>query len=110
MPVAVNYDLRFTLFSQSTGGAAIGTVERTDVPVSNGVFTVKLDFGAAAFDGSARWIETEVKPTGGGAYQPLNPRVFLTTVPYSVRSLTAANATQLGGVAQPSLSRRPIRG
>lgn len=99
VPVAVNYDLRFKLYSQSAGGTAIGTVERTDVPVSNGVFTVKLDFGAAAFDGAARWIETEVKPSGSGTYQPLNPRVFLTTVPYSVRSLSAENAVQLGGVA-----------
>ena len=99
VPVAVNYDLRFRLYSQSAGGTAIGTVERTDVPVSNGVFTVKLDFGAAAFDGAARWIETEVKPSGSGTYQPLNPRVFLTTVPYAVRSLSAGNAGQLGGVA-----------
>ena len=96
VPVATNYDLRFTLFGEAVGGTPIGTIERTNVSVSNGVFTVKLDFGAAAFDGSVRYIETEARPTGGGSYASLSPRVQVVTVPYAVRSL---NSAQLGGVA-----------
>lgn len=105
VPVATNYDLRFTLFDAASGGTSLGTVERINVSVSNGVFTVKLDFGSAAFDGSVRYIETEARPTGVGSYASLSPRIQVVSVPYALRSMnsttseTAGNATQLGGIA-----------
>ena len=109
-----DYNFEFRLFSVNTGGTVISTIQRLGVPVSSGVFTVKLDFGAN-FDGQPRWLEIAIKPAGDpGGFQQLLPRQPVTSAPYSVRSLnastadtatnatnatTATNATQLGGVA-----------
>ncbi|MGQ0543276.1 MAG: hypothetical protein ACT4O9_15745, partial [Blastocatellia bacterium] len=70
---AVNYDFEFRLCSTETtactGPVLIGTDTHMNVPVTDGVFTVKLNFTATnAFDGSPRWLEISVRPTGGGGY------------------------------------------
>src|SRR5687767_2981399 len=111
-----NYDFEFRLFSVDAGGTALGTLQRLGVAVSNGVFSVKLDFGAQ-FPGENRFLEIAVKPAGGGSFQQLSPRQSITSSPYNLRSLSAqnadtaenatnaanamlaANSQQLGGVA-----------
>ena len=106
-----DYNFEFRLFSVNTGGTVISTIQRLGVPVSSGVFTVKLDFGAN-FDGQPRWLEIAIKPAGDpGGFQQLLPRQPVTSAPYSVRSLNAStadtatnatnatNANQLGGIA-----------
>lgn len=98
-PANGSFDLQFKLFDALSGGTQIGaTVTNNAVAVSGGVFTTMLDFGANAFPGAARWLEISVRPAGGGAFTLLNPRQSIGTVPYALRSLTAGNAAQLGGV------------
>jgi hypothetical protein len=102
MPASASYDFEFRLYN--AGGTLLGTFPRSAVSVSNGVFTVQLDFGAQ-FDGTARFLEIAVKPTGGGSFTTLTPRQPVTSAPYSIRSLssgnadTATNSQQLGGSA-----------
>ncbi|MGH9948011.1 MAG: tail fiber domain-containing protein [Pyrinomonadaceae bacterium] len=110
LPANADYDLEFRLFDVDTGGTALGTQTRLAVAVSNGIFTVRLDFGAQ-FTGSNRWIEIAVKPAASGSFTTLNPRQPVSSAPYSIRSLnsavadtatnalTATNSLQLGGVA-----------
>jgi hypothetical protein len=83
VPANGPYDLEVRLFSAASGGAAVGpTVVRDDVSVTDGLFTVGLDFGAAAFEGSARWLELAVRPGAStGAYTTLAPRQELTASP-----------------------------
>src|SRR5215218_2718509 len=55
------YDISFKLYDAAN--LQVGTtVAREDVQVTNGVFTVSLDFGAAAFDGGSRSIEISIRP------------------------------------------------
>jgi len=99
-PANANYDFEFRLFAVDTGGSAIGTLQRLNVAVSNGVFSVKLDFGAQ-FPGAARYLEIGVRTAGGGSFQTLLPRNQISNAPYSVRSLNAASAdtaNQLSGI------------
>ncbi len=74
------YDFLFTLFDASIGGSQIGgIVTLGDVPVSTGLFNLKLDFGSLAFGGGACYLQIEVRPgVSGGAYTPLTPRQELT--------------------------------
>jgi hypothetical protein len=52
------YDLRLTLFDAAAGGAPVGSpITVDDAAVSQGLFTVSLDFGPAAFGADARWLE-----------------------------------------------------
>lgn len=95
------YDLNFALFDAQAGGAQIGTTQtRPAVSVSNGIFTVELDFGANAFPGANRFLEIAVKRSTDAGFTTLTPRQQITSSPYSIRSLSAAaadNAAQLGG-------------
>jgi hypothetical protein len=105
-PADGNYDFRFGLYGAASGGIAIGTRERFSVPVTNGAFTVTLDFPATNFNGSDRFLEIGVRPAGSAdPYTVLTPRQRITSLPYAIRSAnatnadTAINSTQLGGVA-----------
>lgn len=97
------YDMQFELFDAASAGEQIGaTITNSAVSVSNGVFTVSLDFGANAFPGADRFLEISVRHNSGEAYTTLLPRQQLASGPYAIRALaasTATNATQLGGVA-----------
>ncbi len=105
-------DFLFTLWNAETGGTQIGpNQEKTNVPVSNGLFTVQLDFGADAFQGDARWLQIAVRcPTGSGSYTTLSPRQPLTPAPYALALpglWTQQNATSpniIGGYSGNSVS------
>lgn len=80
--VTGTYDMTFKLFDALTSGTPVGSgISRTAVPVTNGLFTVTLDFGAAAFDGNARWLEIAVSS------QTLSPRTPITPTPYAIMAL-----------------------
>jgi hypothetical protein len=105
LPPTANYDFQFSLWDSLANGTQQGTTQTiTGVAVTNGIFTVKLNFGDQ-FTGAARFIQIEVRPAGGGAYTTLAPRQSITSGPYAIRSLnsttadTATNSLQLGGVA-----------
>jgi hypothetical protein len=55
--------------------AALGTTQtKTNVSVTAGLFTIPdLDFGAAAFTGDARWLQTAVKCSGDAALAVATP-------------------------------------
>ena len=84
-PVDGSCDFQFTLYDADTGGTQIG-VTQTDlnVPVDNGLFTVKLSF-PDAFRGEARWLQVAVRcPAGSGSYTTLYPRQEVTPAPYAL--------------------------
>jgi hypothetical protein len=98
------FEIQFTLFDAAADGTQIGViVTDPSVTVMNGIFATTLDFGAAAFDGSARFLEIGVRPAGDkNPFTTLIPRSAVNSTPYSVRSTnatTADNSNQLGGVA-----------
>ncbi len=93
------YDLRFSLFSSPSGTTQTGTTQCADnVTVTNGQFTVQLDFGSV-FTGSQSFVEVQVRnaPTitcsSSGGFVSLAPRQAILPTPY------AMNATLLGGNA-----------
>ena len=114
-PANGNYDLRFVLYDSDVGGSQVGTtVSLSSVPVTNGLFTVTLDFGAPAtatatatattspspsptatvstsvWDGNARWIEIAVRTAGSSSYTVLSPRQAVSPVPYALYAKAAA--------------------
>lgn len=111
-PVNGTVHLRFSLWDSSgeglppTGGNQIGAVQiLTDVPVSDGVFTVTLnaggEFGPNAFNGEARWLQIVVcGDPNCQSLTTLSPRQPITGTPYAVQASRAVTApwTGLSGV------------
>jgi len=94
-PANGRYDLQFRLYDAITGGNPIGAVvPRPNTTLINGVFSVMLDFGAAAFNSpNSIFIEIAIRPNGSpNAFTILGPRQQLTVVPFAVRAASATNA------------------
>ncbi len=89
-------DFYFELWDVESGGVdALATQTLIAVPVTDGLFTVVLDFGDEAFAGEARWLDIAVRcPSGAGPYSNLPPRQRLTPTP---NAMHAVNAGQLEG-------------
>ena len=97
-PATGNYDLQFALFDSASSGGQIGSTQTVpSVPVSSGVFTVSLDFGAGAFSGANRFLEMSARLGGSGSFTLLAPRQQITATPYAVRSLLTNAADALTG-------------
>lgn len=64
--------------------------------VSNGLFTVTLDFGNQ-FPGDARWLEIAVRTNGSAAFTTLAPREPLTSTPYAIQALNSTTAAAVSG-------------
>lgn len=98
-PVNGAYDMRFTLYDQ-LGGAGPQFI-LAPVLVTNGLFTVYVDFGAGYFTGSDRTVEVAVRPWPPfGAYTALSPRQPITPAPYAIFANGASNVTGRISVAQ----------
>jgi len=98
------YDLRVTLYHAVTNGTGVsGPFTNAGVVVSNGLFTVALDFGLTVFDGSEGWLEIGVRTNGSrGDFTTLSPRQPLTPIPYALHA--SASGKLLGILPEAQLS------
>ena len=93
-PANGQYDFTFNLYDAVSGGNLIaGPVTVSGLAVTDGLFTVSLDFGAGAFSGDARWLDIAVRPAGNGSYTPLAPRQPLSAAPYALSLMPGASIT-----------------
>jgi len=117
VPVTDTCDFQFTLWNAEAGGRQAGssgcggasTIVRPDVSVTNGLFTVPLNFGCpedtsggepGAFNGDARWLEVSVDCDGSGPTK-LSPRQPIAPTPYALHTWGTApvfNVQDFGAV------------
>jgi hypothetical protein len=95
------YDMEFSLYNAAVGGTEVGnTVTNSSIAVTNGLFTVTLDFGSAPFNGQALWLQIAVSPAGSNSFTTLLPLQALTSTPYAVQALSAGTVTGAVTLAQ----------
>lgn len=89
------FDFEFALYDSATGGSpSSGTLIKQDVPVTNGLFHIELDFGAGAFAGQSKWLNLGVRAGANtGAFVGLPARQELSAVPHSQYALVAGTVT-----------------
>lgn len=78
------YDFVFRVFDDLPIGAPdnqIGASINRTLTVVGGLFTTEFNFSPGTFNGSTRWLQIEVRPSGGGAYTTLSPRQTLSAAP-----------------------------
>src|SRR3954451_2491521 len=69
------FDMQFSLFNVSSGGAALAGPISATLAVTDGLFSVPLDFGTAPFsNGQNLWLQISVRTNGVGVYTNLSPR------------------------------------
>jgi len=90
-------DFEFGLWDAPDGGVDLGVVPVPGVPVSEGYFTVELDFGAGAFTGDARYLQIGVDC--GYGFAVLEPRQALTAAPYAHSLRPGASVHSATGAA-----------
>jgi hypothetical protein len=119
-PVTGIYDLRFTLHDAASGGSPAGPIALEEIGVTNGFFTVQLDFGDDTFSVGARWLEMAVRPGDStNAFTLLSPRQLITAAPLAnyassagtansaLSAQTAASATIAGSVTWANITGKP---
>ncbi len=89
-PVNATCDLQFSLWDAQVGGTQVGsTIVLAAVVLQDGLFTAGLDFGPAAFQGQARWLEVAASCPAGSGHVTFEPRQELTASPYALYARTA---------------------
>jgi hypothetical protein len=93
VPANGTYHLQFTVYDSAAGANVMGgPLTGPPLPVTNGLFTVTLDFGTSVFTGPARWLQISVRTNGSAAaFTALTPRQALTPTPYAIFAATASN-------------------
>jgi hypothetical protein len=87
------HDFVFELYDAPAGGTRKGqSVSVLGSPVSNGLFMVELDFGFV-FDGTALWLQIEVRAEDDAAYTVLSPRQPVTAAPYAIYAFDGAGGS-----------------
>jgi len=91
-PASGTYNLTFALFNTNTSGVAIaGPVTNNAVVITNGLFTVTIDFGPGGFTGSSNWLQIGVATNGASTFTTLAPRQQITPAPYAIMAENASN-------------------
>ena len=102
-PVHGTYNFTFSLFATNINGTAIaGPATDNGVVITNGLFTVTLDFGASYWNGQTNWLQIAVETNGAATFTNLSPRQQLTPTPYAIFAETSSNLSGTITTAQLS--------
>src|SRR6185436_14346069 len=86
LPAGGQVDMMFRIYDAATGGSQVGpTMTASDVGITQGQFTIDLDFGPGVFAGDQRWLQISVRRCNVGQnYSVLNPRQPVLVAPYAL--------------------------
>ena len=69
------YDIELTLYSKQTGGSLLaGPVTVFGVPVTNGSFSTRVDFGQTTPTTAQSWVDVRVRTAGDNSFVALDTR------------------------------------
>ena len=97
------YNLTFSLYTNVTDGTMVaGPVTNNGVAITNGLFTVTIDFGASVWNGQTNWLQIGVESNKNATFTTLAPRQQVTPIPYAIAAegldgtLPASQLTSIG--------------
>jgi hypothetical protein len=100
LPVSDTCAMQFGLYNAASGGVQVGSTISASVPITDGLFTVSLDFGSV-FDSNLRWLEIQVQCPGDSVYFDLG-RQELTAAPNALYAVVADSAPWSGLTGVPA--------
>lgn len=91
-PTSGTYNMQFSLWNAAVNGIQQGTTLATNgVVVTNGLFTLVLDFGSSMWNGSTNWLQIAVETNLTGMFTLLSPRQEVMPTPYAIFAESASN-------------------
>ena len=104
------FDFEVGLYLQGSGGSSVAVLQIDDVTVTDGIFTLALDFTAVPFDGTQTWLGIGVRPSASvDPFTALLPRQTLTSVPYALNARSVeVNAINNVAIADSSVGSSKI--
>jgi len=82
--------MTFSLWNAPSGGIYYSTTGALPVTVTDGLFSVEVDFPSISFDSSEFWIQIAVEdPPHSGNYVTLSPRQRITATPQALHAARA---------------------
>jgi len=107
-PANGTYDLRFAIYDSTNvpGNLIAGPITNSATAISNGLFTVTLNFGTGVFGGNARWLEVAAHTNGVTGFVTLSPRQSVVPAPYAI----TAEGVISGGVSSLMLASGAVTG
>lgn len=82
--------MTFSLWSAPTGGVYYSTTGALPVTVTDGLFSVEVDFPSISFDSGEYWIRISIEdPPHSGNYVTLSPRQRVTASPQALHAARA---------------------
>lgn len=96
VPLDGSRDMKFRLFNAETGGTQVGPdLSANAVALTQGRFSVHLDFGTAPYNGQQLWLEISVSDgQSGPPFTTLSPRQSVTPAPYAMFALNGPAGPQ----------------
>ena len=108
IPASGLHDFQFSLWAAVSGAPQVGsTLPVPSVSVTNGLFTVQLDFGPGCFTGPNRWLQIAARTNGAAGYDILSPRQLVSAAPYAIMAGGLSGAlpsAQLSGTYNESVT------
>ena len=94
-PATGEYDFNFALYDAAVGGTQLGFLDvHENTQVTNGLFSVELDFGPSQFRSTGRYLEIRVRPGNSGAvHDIIAPRTRINPAPFAQHAFTADRLT-----------------
>src|SRR5215469_10155959 len=100
------YNLQFSLYTTNIGGTAVaGPVTNSAVVVTNGLFTVIIDFGSSVWNGQTNWLQIGVETNNANFFTYLAPRQQVTPTPCAINAEGLSGtlpASQLASIGNTS--------
>lgn len=99
------HDFNFTIFNANGIFPISGPMTKEAVPVTNGLFTVQLEFDPGIWVGpgsNARLLDVAVRRTGTGSFTALSPRQPITAVPFALKTLGVSGSSLSAPDSSPS--------
>jgi hypothetical protein len=96
-PITGNFQAQFKLFDMASGGNEIGQPLTNTLAVTNGLFTMALNFGDDIFGGSPIWLELGIRSNSDLPFVILSPRQPVTGTPHAFYA-DQVGAAGIGGV------------
>jgi hypothetical protein len=83
-PLNGTYDLEFSFWTLSSGGAVLDAILRDAQTIENGLYSTRLPITASNFDGRELWLRIRVRETGSGSWETLEPRIEVLPTAYAL--------------------------